>query len=49
MQGQIQASEAHLSNTIIEPGNIGFVPESKLGWQVKMFVIYFNKVSDAQK
>ena len=36
MKDRIDALEAYLSNVRIGLGNIGSVPDSELGWQVKM-------------
>jgi hypothetical protein len=55
MKDRIDALEAYLSNVRIGLGNIGCVPDSELGWQVKILKLRIMKleakpiVFDAEK
>ncbi len=49
MKERIGALEAYLSNIRIGLGNIGCVPDSELGWQVKMLNLRYQRLLDAEK
>ncbi|MGD0002858.1 MAG: hypothetical protein ABSE06_01370 [Anaerolineaceae bacterium] len=49
LKARFEALEAHLSNVRIGLGNIGDVPDSELGWQVKMLNLRYQRLLDAEK
>ena len=49
MKRLIDALEAYLSNVRIGLGTIGCVPDSELGWKVKMLNLRYQRLLDAEK